>query len=172
MFRTFTDGEVLFAADVMKYWVQQVHARKTADETVTNSTTFNSDDHLFVPVLANTKYWVEFFLIYDSTHAADIKMQWLVPAGATLRWTHGGLHTDATTTIDRVSRFYRDQTLVGTAAGGSAGGGTNVIVPGEGWLDVAGTAGTLQLQWSQVNANATGTIVRTNSLLIAQRLTE
>ncbi|MEU4576602.1 hypothetical protein [Nonomuraea sp. NPDC023979] len=172
MFRQFVDGEVLYAADLMQYFVQQVHARKLADETVTSSTTAQNDDHLLVPLLASTKYWIEFFLIYDAAQAGDFKIQWSVPAGATLRWTHGGLGTSTTSTVGEVSRFFRSQSDIGTIGGPAAGGGTLAVVPGEGWLDVGGTPGNLQLQWAQVTSSATGTTLKTNSLLIAQRLTE
>jgi hypothetical protein len=171
-FKQFADDEVLYAADVMRYWVQQVHALKTADETVTSSTTAQNDDHLVVPLLASSRYWIEFFIIYDAVQAADIKIQWSVPAGSTLRWTHGGLGTGVTSTIGEVSRFFRSQSDIGTVGGPAVGGGTNAIIPGEGWIDVAGTPGNLQLQWAQNVANATGTVVRANSLLIAQRLTD
>jgi hypothetical protein len=171
-FRAFSDDEVLDGAAVNRYWVQQVHALKTADETVTSSTTAQNDDHLLVPLLASTKYWVEFFIIYDAVQAADLKIQWSVPAGSTLRWTHGGLGTSVTTTIGEVSRLFRDHTQIGTIGGPSASGGTLAVVSGEGWIDVGGTPGNLQFQWAQNASNATGAVVKANSLLIAQRLTD
>ena len=100
-FHTFVDDESLTASNVNKYWIQQAHIIKSADETVTSSTTFQNDDELLVPLLANTQYWLEFMLIYDGIQAADIKIQWTYPSGTTMDWTHGGLGTSATSNVGR-----------------------------------------------------------------------
>lgn len=170
-FKQFADDEVLTFDVVNRYFVQQTSVIKSADETVTSSTTFQNDDHLLVSVLANSQYFVEFFLIYDAIQAADIKIQWTAPAGATFDWTHGGLGTSATATSGSVSRNYRTISDIGTIGGPAAGAGTNAVIPGEGRLVTSGTAGTFRLQWAQNTSSATGAIVRANSVLIVQRLT-
>lgn len=170
-FITFADDQVLTADVVNRYFVQQHSVIKSADETVTNSTTFQNDDELLIPVLANTQYFIEFFLIYDSIQAADIKIQWTAPSGSTFDWTHGGLGTSATASTGPVSRNYRTLADTGTIGGPAAASGTNAVIPGEGRLVTAGSTGNLQLQWAQNTANATGSIMRARSVLIAQRLT-
>jgi hypothetical protein len=172
-FKDFVDDEVLWAADFDRYWVQQTSVIKSADETVTNSAVFQNDDHLTATVLANTQYWVEFFLIYDGYSANDIQIQWSAPAGATFDWTHGGLALGTAATLGTVSRNYRTLADTGTiGCPNAASGSGNVIIPGYGRLVTAGTAGSLTLQWSQVVAGAATTaIIRQRSVLILQRLT-
>lgn len=170
-FKTFNDDEVLTADVVNRYFIQQHSVIKTADETVVNSATAQNDDELFIPVLANTQYFVEFFIIYDAIQAADIKIMFTAPTGATFDWTHGGLGTSATASVGPVSRNYRTLSDVGTIGGPSSTSGTNAVIPGEGRLVTGASAGTFRFQFGQNTASATGTVVKANSLLIAQRLT-
>lgn len=170
-FKQFADDEVLTYDTVNRYFVQQTSVIKSADETVTSSTTAQNDDELFVDVLANTQYFVEFFIIYDAIQAADLKIQWTAPSGSTFDWTHGGLGTSTTSTSGSVSRNYRALGDVGTVGGPAASAGTNTIIPGEGRLVTGGSAGLFRLQWAQNTSNATGAIVRARSVLLVQRLT-
>jgi len=171
-FRTFSDHEVLTASLVNKYWIQQHHVIKTADETVTSSITPQPDNELVVPLLANTDYWVECMIIYDGIQAADILVGWTYPASTAIDWTYGGLHIGATVGSDRVSRSSRTETQTGDAGCPNAATGTsNAILPIEGIVRTSGTAGSLTLTWAQRATNATGTIVRAGSLMILQRLT-
>jgi hypothetical protein len=170
-FTTFADDQVLTAAATNRFFVQQHSVIKSADETVTNSTTFQNDDELVVPLLANSQYFIEFFLIYDTIQAADIKIQFTGPAGCTFDWSHGGLGTSATTSVGAVSRNYRNIGGTGTIGGPAAAAGTNAVIPGEGRAVTAGTAGNLQLQWAQNTLNVTGSVMKIRSVIIAQRLT-
>jgi hypothetical protein len=56
---------------------------KTADETVTASITYQNDDHLIVPVLANTNYLIEYSIMVSTPVAAGIKVQLTGPAAPT-----------------------------------------------------------------------------------------
>jgi hypothetical protein len=170
-FRTFSEEEVLTAALVNRYWIQQAHVIKTADETVTNSSTVQNDDQLFVPLLANSAYWFECMLIYDGIQAADIKIGFAFPAGASLVWTHGGLDIGSTGLNGEVSRAGRSAATGDAGCPNGSTGGTRVYMPVEGRVATSGTAGNLQLQWSQNTANATGTIMGVDSVMIVQRLT-
>lgn len=170
-FKQFADDEVLTYDVVNRYFVQQTSVIKSTDETVTNSASTQNDDELSVNVLANSQYFVEFFIIYDTIQAADIKIFWVGPAGITFDWTHGGLGTSATATSGSVSRNYRQLSDIGTIGGPSATSGTNAIIPGEGRLVTGANAGLFRFQWGQNTANATGTIVRARSVLLVQRLT-
>lgn len=170
-FKQFSDDEVLTYDVVNRYFVQQTSVIKSADETVTSSVTLQNDDHLSVAVLANSQYFVEFFIIYDAIQAADIQIGWSAPSGATFDWTHGGLGTSATTSVGPVSRNYRTLSDVGTIGGPSASSGTNAVIPGEGRLVTVGSSGNLVFRWAQNTSNATGSVVKANSVLIVQRLT-
>lgn len=170
-FKTFADDEVLTYDVVNRYFVQQTSVIKAADETVTSSTTLQNDDHLSVSVLANSQYFVEFFIIYDAIQAADIQIGWSGPSGASFDWTHGGLALSTTSTSGSVSRLYRTLSDIGTIGGPSSTSGTNAIIPGEGRLVTAGSSGSLTFRWAQNTSSATGTVVKANSVLIVQRLT-
>lgn len=165
-FKTFRDGEVLYAADVNRYWIQQVSVIKPADESLV-STTMQSDDHLVVPLLANTQYWLECLLLYEGGTTGDIKLQWSVPSGAVVEWSHGGLGTSASTSVGNVSRNFSPSP--GTV--GALGAGTSLVIPIEGRVTTGANAGNLQLQWAQNASDTTPTIVKQNSVLILQRLT-
>lgn len=170
-FKTFSDGEVLTEADIDKYWIQQVSVIKTADETVTNSTVLQPDDELILPLLANSQYWLEVFLIYDAIQAADLKLGWSYPTGAVLDWSHGGLRGGATSTVDNISRTYLDETGFPWVGGPNAAAPSIAVVMGEGIMVTSGTAGNLTLRFCQNALSATGTVIKANSLMIAQKLT-
>lgn len=170
-FKQFADDEVLTYDVVNRYFVQQTSVIKPGDETVASSITLQNDNDLAVSVLANSQYFVEFFIIYDAIQAADIQIGWTAPSGATFDWTHGGLGTSAVASVGAVSRNYRVLADVGTVGGPAAASGTKAVIPGEGRLVTGVNAGTLQLRWAQNVSNVTGTIVHANSVLIVQRLT-
>lgn len=168
-FKDFTDGPVLYAADVNKYWIQQHSIIKSADQTRSNTTTL-ADSELIVPLLANNQYWVEFFLITtNAASTADFKFSWTGPASATFDWSHGGLALSATSSIAQISRLYRSIADTGTAG---VVAGVDSIIPGYGRVVTSGTAGNLTLNWAQNTLDAAnGTTLKANSVLILQRLT-
>jgi hypothetical protein len=167
-FKTFVDGAVLQAdADVDRFFIQQTHVIKSADESVTSSTTLQNDDQLAVPLLASSHYWIEAFLIYSAATASDLSLAISVPTGAALYWSHGGLRGGATSSVDNISRTFVDET--GTGWIGGTGG--DAVVMGEGHVTTGVTAGNLQIRWAQNTSGATATIVKAGSILIAQRLT-
>ncbi len=128
--------------------------RKTADETVNNSDVLQNDNELLLPVLANEVWAGTIFIKQNSSTVADIKFALIVPAGATMIF--GSPETpEYQTNANPVPRL-------GRAAE---------------WLDTlefivanAATAGNIQLQWAQATAEATNTIVRANSYILAHKL--
>lgn len=179
-FKQWTDEEVLNDFDLDKYLVQQVSAIKEADESVISSISVQDDNELVVPLLANSRYFVEFFIIYTAIEAADLRIGWSVPTGASMDWTHSGLaggHPTGGTdnsAIGRSSRTHLTESEEGWV-GGAQDSGSNVInctVPGEGHVETGGFDGNLQFRWAQWTSNATASIVYANSLIIAQKLTD
>lgn len=167
--KTFATNEVLTASNMTTYFMQQAVIIKSADETVTSSTTLQADNELVMAVNANTDYYFESMIIYAADPAADMKADWDGPAGATLDWCSDGITQSATGTIDQVSRTA--QTISGTPThGGITSNATNIICMHKGLLRVAGTAGNLTLTWAQNVSNANGTIVRANSMLLLTRV--
>lgn len=179
-FKQWSDGEILTEADLDKYLIQQVSAIKEADESVASSTTVQNDNELFVPLLANSRYYIEYFIVYSALEAADLKIAWSVPSGASMDWTHGGLAgghpTGGTdnTALGRISRNALTETSEGWigAAQDSGSAVIQCVVPGEGHVTTGATAGNLQFRFAQWTSNATASIVYANSLIIAQKLTD
>lgn len=167
--KTFASEEVLTAADMTTYFVQQAVVIKSADETVASSTTNQNDNELSIAVDANTTYWVECFLIYAAHPSADIKVTYSGPSGTTMQWCADGLVSGSTSVVDDVSRSL--QGLANTPSHGGITDNTTVLVAmHKGVLTVGGTAGNLTLQWAQLASNASATRVYAGSTLVVTRV--
>jgi len=143
-----------------------VHARKTADETVSNSTTLQNDDALFVAVAANCTYELRLYVIYDAGTTADYKWALTYPAGSTLNYTVVTHAADLTFTEPGASAV-----ASGTAvAAGGNGLGTPRGIHVLGNLVTSTTAGTLQYQWAQNGAVVENTLTKAGSQLVVARL--
>jgi hypothetical protein len=170
--KIFAFEEVLDAADMTTYFVQQQVVIKIVDESVTSSTTLQDDNELQFAVDANTRYSVEFFLIYNTLAAADLKAQYTVPSGASLTWVSDGIASGTTVTVDTVSRTAQFIGSTPPAHGGVevSGAPVDMIAFHKGLLTIGATAGTLKLQWAQQASSATATYIRANSTLILTRI--
>lgn len=143
---------------------------KPADETVSASTTMQDDADFFFPVDANSIYYVELMLWVTSgaSNTPDIKTGWTLPASATatlaqLMYDSGA--TGATT----ISIGHRYQNTTPTTAQ-PAGVLTSAVQPASSvWIRAVirtgGTAGTAQFQWAQNTSDATGTVVKQDSVM-------
>lgn len=180
-FKNFVDGSRLDDVDVNRYWLQQAYVSKTVDESVTSSITLQDDDELVLPLLANTDYWFECFILYGASVTSDLRLLFTIPSGTVYDLVHNGIRSGHVTTdplpvqagIDTVSRAQFTQASSGGVPGGiNATGNTNVAVcPVEGRVIVGNTAGSIRLQWAQNTSSATATIVKASSIMILQRLT-
>lgn len=139
-----------------------VAARKTADETINNTSVFQDDDELFVSLEANVVYLARVHIVYNSGATPDFKYAFTLPSGTTApMWSFQGITT--------VSAF----TYGVASSGGVSGlGGTGADQPVDafGVVITGSTAGTMQLQWAQETANASNTIVRAGSYLELRRI--
>ena len=161
----FATGDVPTAAQVNSWFVNVLVAYKTADESVTSSTTFQDDDHLTVAVEANCVYVLEMVLSYDALAAGDLKTQFVMPAGATVVGAALGLTTTAAATTDDYTTSW-----VGLANVGGVGAGSTQAVYARGLFTTSGTAGTLKLQWAQTVSSATATRIFTGSYMLLRRV--
>lgn len=146
-------------------------AIKTTSEAVTSSTTLQNDDALFVSVAASATYRMDLLLLHDSdaTAAADIKVGWTGPAGATMHWGVVGANTASTSSTTVPNSNMQTALITETASfGGGDSTGTTALVAGT--LVTSTTAGTLQLQWAQETSNAVATNVRAGSHLVLTRI--
>lgn len=141
--------------------------RKTADETVNNSTTLQNDDELLYAMAANAIVYFRANLIVSSSSSGantDFKLAFTVPAAATLAWSFtGGINFESsaatasapaprTTSGDPLNTFTDDN--------------STRLVTVEGIVVNGANAGNLQLQWAQVTAAVSDTKVLTNSYLM------
>lgn len=145
-------------------------ARKTADQTVNNSTTLVDDTHLTVPVAASAVYDVDGLLFYSAATAADLKMQFIAPTGAVFSWVLLAQGSGATATSQFGSPDFTARLQAANAVAGGINVGTKTTVPFRGVLVMSTTAGAFKLQWAQFVADATDTVVYTHSYLNLRRV--
>jgi len=127
---------------------------KSADETVNNSAVLQNDDELKLTVGANEVWVFSLYIPHYATATPDFKMGFTIPAGATFRWNTGAGGTWVWKESDTVA-----------VAGSDALPERGCFVTG--YIDTAGTAGTLQFTWAQNTATAVNTIVRAGSAVVA-----
>ena len=126
---------------------------KTADETVSNTTTLQDDDHLFFAVAANKTYSFRFQIWYKGHDTTNFKWQLTGPAAPTLMRAAGKttLMTDpaglVSTAFQNVARQHAFSQPVTTGA-------INATST-EGWLEIEGllqngaNAGNVRFQFAQ-----------------------
>ncbi|MQY07749.1 hypothetical protein [Actinomadura macrotermitis] len=165
-----SDSRMLEAWDGAR-WLEQgaLLARKSADQTVTNSTTVVDDSDLVLTLPPGGLYELSGMLIYSAHMDADLKIMWSGPANATLDWSCRALHS-ASDGVDGL-QFVDRQTI--TSMPGLGGGAANNTVVLTGTLHgllSSGDGGTLRLRWAQRVANATGSILRASSYVLLRRV--
>lgn len=135
---------------------------KTVTESVTSNTTLQSDDQLFFSVVANSRYTLEGYVIYDGATdtAGGLKADFTVPAAASFEWTNFGANTGGVTGYNVTTQgasVARDMPTLPTPSP------PGMSFRPAGYIFTAGTAGTLQFRWAQQTSNATATRVRSGS---------
>lgn len=169
-----TDTGVIYLDDGTNWtiWKGDGVVRKTADETVNNSSTLQNDDHLKFPIEASEAWFVEAVLLTTGASInADFKFGWTAPASATASWNVVGVANTSNFNFVAVGTTTANNGMLaigGTSNIGSLAGTAPVIIAG--WFVAAATAGTIQLQWAQAAATAEDNKVLANSFLRIRRL--
>jgi hypothetical protein len=144
--------------------------RTTDSAAINNSTVLVSDAVLVTALPTAGRFHWTCVLYFDAAAAADIKVAYTIPAGATMRW---GGHGPSTAVAGNIGT---SQFLCVTGSGttipyGGSGTGTAntsmIIINGS--VVMGGTAGNLQLQYAQNTADPTDLIVRTHSRMTVWR---
>lgn len=170
--RTWTDGELVTAAIMNPHVRDNLNAlgphlivRKTVDESVASSITFQNDDALLMALAANEVWKTELNLYVTGNGTADFKMCYTFPAGCSVIYYTSTINASAGFTV------WQDAATSGTLilTADLLNTGSSYIVL-HALVINGGTAGTLQLQWAQNTSNATPTIVKANSTLWAVKL--
>ena|SRR3990167_483290 len=161
--RTWVTGEVVTAA------IMNAHVRdnlielgprviKSADESVTSSTTLQNDDHLVLAVDVNSRYILILDILWVGATAGDLKYAFTVPASATIfgfdSEQAGGVAVDLTGAIAVESGH------------GTAVQALRIVAV----ADIAGTSGNVQFQFAQNTSDATATTVKQGSRLMAHKV--
>lgn len=163
---TWVVGQVLTAADVNN-WFVPLCVTKLSDQSKTSNTTIAADTELFLPVAVSATYWFTFSIDFEggTQNASDIKFNWTVPAGTTLRY-----HSVREGLVAGTANVVNCQTGTDVVAAGTKGAGNLCGTSGWGTLLTAGTAGNITFQWAQNTSSATATIVHAQSVLMLQRV--
>lgn len=142
------------------------HIIKQSDESVTSSTTLQNDNELILPIAANEKWFVEFFLLLDMSASGlpDFKVEMTAPTGASGGWLLVGEVAGATDSYILGRSFGGSGTVHDTQSAYQPGPVLRAVV------DNGVNAGNLTLQWAQGTSNANPTTVKAGSFMRCLRL--
>jgi hypothetical protein len=156
--------------------------RKTADTSITASTTPTADPHLTFSAEANAVYTWWGWLKYDGATAGDLLVSFTAPSGSLGEWAGHGtgitvigssstptLETDTVRTNGYMLRTESND-VTQSRSFGALGVGSALSVFIKGTLRVGSTAGTWALSWAQNASNATATTLYTDSYIMLQRI--
>lgn len=152
---------------------------KSADESVTSSTTLQADDAL-IRTLAVGTWLIDLSLITSGAAAGDLKVAWAFSGTTSAAYRAGRGPTTTTTSaingaaattvgVNR-SAVAGDTAPTITAATSYGVDGTNWSFITERGVLVVTVAGTLTVQWAQDTSSATATIVRAGSHLWCRKV--
>ena len=143
---------------------------KSADETVNNSTTLQDDDDLKFTVGTNELWIFQFMLNMTdaSDGTADTRIAFTGPASAGAAWAIHPSESITSVFESSLARGFAPDVDIQSGANAANGGRLHNV---SGRIDTAGTAGTLQLQWSQATANASDLKMLAGSWLTAREVT-
>jgi hypothetical protein len=133
---------------------------KTAAETVTSSTTLQSDNDLLFAIAASVKYRFRFDVYYSSPAAADFKFDLDSTAAGAPTVTHVAIDSLVPDGTARVSVMHSavNTTVSLLHAANTLG---HVIITG--FIENSANAGNLRLRWAQNTSNAGNTQVLNGS---------
>ncbi|MBA7574512.1 hypothetical protein ES708_16321 [subsurface metagenome] len=130
----------------------EVIVRKTANETVHESTVLQNDDHLFMAIAINEVWEFRLYLRITCGAMRTGTCNFTVPGGGSYLF-HGTSVVAGTTSNTTIGKI----------------GDTSISVI-EGIVINGGNAGTFQFQWAQPTAADEDTIILADSCLIAHRV--
>jgi len=146
---------------------------KPVDESVSNSSTYQDDDHMFMSVEANAQYMLEVFLRYNApSNGVDLITAWSYPSGTTFAWSPLGQNAGQPPNRDDSTLQVISVTEGATAfvdLSGYDGGDAVAYLRGI-FVRVGGTGGTVRFRWAQGGPSGSPTIIRAGSYLHARRV--
>ena len=169
----YTDAEAQAIADAQiathaaDYGLHKKIVRKTADQTVTNSTTLVDDDELLLAVAALEVWELFFYIRQNSGTTPDIKFAITVPSAATIEIVHHTLIGVSSITLLVNGSLIPVAEATAIPFSGLAADVVDLL-----WaLYVGGAnAGNIQLQWAQNTQDVSDTKVLANSYIVATKI--
>lgn len=154
---------------------QTQYVVKTADESVTSSTTLQNDDHLVLPVVAGAVYTfaLDLYMIDAGDFTGDFKMSFTCPTGATFDMHGAGAHTTDLTAGTSSNGEWIAKLATASAGANLTFGCGNTSATGAriyGRLVMGGTGGNFQLQWAQNVSDVSGTTLKAGSYMTMTRV--
>lgn len=143
--------------------------RKTADESVTSSTTLQNDDHLTFAVAANEEWIGNFDLPCGPLlSTTGIKVTISAPSGAAFQTDYRGF-IDGSASMNNAGNSTLGSTQVDftTASWAAAGAGSVKI---SFWILNGATPGNITLQWAQSTSSGSAVTVKKGAFLHATRV--
>ena len=168
-FPDWTAAEVAPAAKLDKVSVDYVF--KSADESVTSSTTLQNDNHLSASIGATGSYVFDLWLYVTSAAnaAGDFKFGFTFPTG-TLHFSANGPDSAlASGTVQSTQWQAITSATSGTSALGYGASTSTNALEVHGVL-IASATGTLQLLWAQLASTASATTVLAGSHMIVRQV--
>lgn len=139
---------------------------KTADESVTNSTTLQDDDELLRSVTSGYTYSVRALLYVDDAGGNCIKMA--LGGSATASYVQGSIrYNNNDGSVGSAGSWGNEFTALGTAINSTAIAHNGLLAEVIATVAVSGT-GTLVVRWAQNTSNATPVTVKKGSWLLVE----
>jgi len=164
---TFTAGQKVRASQINQHVL--LFGMASADLTSTSDTTLSNVTGMAIAVEADSVYVLDGWVGYTSTSATpDLKAAFTVPASTTGFWTLFGMDTADTSPGD-INTAYA-AALTTTLTAGTDATFTQQSAAIYGFVDTAGTAGTIQFQAAQNTSSGTAMVVKTGSWIRLQKV--
>jgi len=155
-----------YQRDNMKATMHRL-AYKTADETVTNSTTLQNDDHLSFVTYPNDMWYLKLVLIVRQPAPVSFNSEIKVA----FTFTAGALSLSSWTLDTGGGIGFKEWNTSGSSTGMDADLAYPNVHVIEGFLQAATTITTFQLQWAQATADTGGVTVYKGSTLWGANIT-
>lgn len=143
---------------------------KTADTTRNNTAAATADPDLTIPVDKNAVYLIEGCIFYSTTATADLRLGLTCPSLATLLWSPDAPSTSVSNATSTAPHRGTLTTSGGNASIGGTAAGTQLMAKPTGKLITGSTAGSLTVQWAQLVAEASDSVVHAGSWLRLTRI--
>jgi hypothetical protein len=148
---------------------EQVHALKTAAESVVNSTVMQNDDHLVLnPGLGAGTWLIELFIVWEATTASDIQIDVTATTGTVTasQLQHVSTRDSSVSPPFVVGSFTEGQTFPIPGNGAAAILTTHI----RGYVSLSSASNFLRFRWAQNTSGGTATIVHKGSWMTGRRL--